>query len=139
MYFIKIRKILKSSSLKITPQRVAVLEAFENLAKHPTADKIIDYIRGNHPNIAIGTVYKTLETFVDKGILIKVKTEKDVMRYDHIVEPHHHLYCVESDRIEDYFDDELNVLLTNYFNKKQIPDFEVDDIKLQIKGKFNNK
>jgi Fur family peroxide stress response transcriptional regulator len=137
MDFNGIRDILTTKNLKITPQRMAVLEALDSLKQHPTADNIIEFIRKNHPNIAIGTVYKTLETFVEKGIIQKVKTDKDVMRYDYIMDKHHHLYCDESDRIEDYFDEELNGLLEDYFNKKQIPDFTIEDIKLQIKGKFN--
>jgi Fur family peroxide stress response transcriptional regulator len=58
------------------------------------------------------------------------------MRYDPILEKHHHLYCAESERIEDYFDDELNDMLKEYFERKQIPGFTIDDIKLQIIGKF---
>jgi Fur family peroxide stress response transcriptional regulator len=46
------------------------------------------------------------------------------------------LYCAESDRIEDYFDTELNEIIGNYFAKKGIPDFKIEDIKLQIIGKF---
>jgi Fur family peroxide stress response transcriptional regulator len=52
------------------------------------------------------------------------------------MESHHHLYCSESDRIEDYKDNELNELLENYFETKGIPDFKIEDIKLQIIGKF---
>lgn len=133
-----IKDVLQSMGLKITPQRIAVLEAMNSLTDHPTAESIIDYIRRNHPNIAVGTVYKTLETFVEKGIIKKVKTERDVMRYDSILEKHHHLYCIESDRIDDYYDPELNDLLEDYFNKKDIPNFKIDDIKLQITGKFTN-
>jgi Fur family peroxide stress response transcriptional regulator len=60
------------------------------------------------------------------------------MRYDAIIENHHHLYCAESDRIVDYYNDEINNLLTEYFRKNGIPDFEIGDIKLQIIGKFLN-
>ncbi|MCB0822456.1 MAG: transcriptional repressor [Bacteroidales bacterium] len=134
----ELKETLTAKGLKITPQRLALLEALEN-NQHPTADNIIGYIRQNHPNIAIGTVYKTLETFVEKGIIKKVKTEKDVMRYDAITDNHHHLYCSESDRIEDYFDEELNQLLTSYFAQKQIPGFQIEDVKLQILGKFKNE
>lgn len=130
---------LKNSDLKVTPQRVAVLEALNNLKDHPTADKIKEYVVKNHPNIAVGTIYKTLETFVEKGLVKKVKTEEDVMRYDSILEKHHHLYCEDTDRIEDFFDDELNNMLEKYFNKKKIPNFKVKDIKLQIIGTFNQK
>lgn len=130
---------LKSSNLKVTPQRLVVLEALGNLKNHPTADNIKEYVVKNHPNIAVGTIYKTLETFVEKGLIKKVKTERDVMRYDPILETHHHLYCEESERIEDFFDDELNNMLQKFFMKKKIPNFKVKDIKLQIIGSFNNK
>ena len=129
---------LKDSNLKVTPQRIAVLEALNNLKEHPTADKIKEYVVRNHPNIAVGTIYKTLETFVDKGLVKKVKTEQDVMRYDAILENHHHLYCEDTERIEDFFDDQLNNMLEEYFKKKKIPNFKVKDIKLQIIGTFNN-
>jgi len=135
----KYRIDLKNSNLKITPQRMAVLEALENLKDHPSADKIKEYIVKNHPNIAIGTIYKTLETFVEKGLIKKVKTEKDVMRYDAILERHHHLYCEDTERIEDFFDEELNNILEQYFMKKNIPNFKVKDIKLQIIGTFKDK
>ena len=134
--FDKIRNLLKEKSLKITPQRIAVLEAVIELGNHPTADNITESIKTNHPNIAVGTVYKTLETFVENGIVKKVKTDRDIMRYDAILEKHHHLYCVESDRIEDYYDDELNQLIEKYFKKKKIKNFNIKDIKLQIIGNF---
>ena len=130
---------LKDSNLKVTPQRIAVLEALNKLRDHPTADKIKEYVVKNHPNIAVGTIYKTLETFVEKGLVKKVKTDKDVMRYDAILDKHHHLYCEDTERIEDFFDEQLNEMLENYFKKKKIPNFKVKDIKLQIIGTFNNK
>ena len=63
----KIRIELQNHNLKVTPQRTAVLEALNNLKDHPTADNIKEYVVRNHPNIAVGTIYKTLETFVEKG------------------------------------------------------------------------
>ena len=80
---------LKNSNLKVTPQRTAVLEALNNLNNHPTADNIKEYVVRNHPNIAVGTIYKTLDTFVEKGLVKRVKTEEDVMRYDAILDKHH--------------------------------------------------
>jgi len=127
---------LIEKGLKVTPQRIAILEAIVRLKNHPTAENIVGYIRKNHPNIATATVYKVLDVFVSNELINKVKTENDTMRYDAIMENHHHLYCSESDRIEDYNDEELNELIEKYFEKKGIPDFEIKDIKLQIIGKF---
>jgi Fur family peroxide stress response transcriptional regulator len=130
-----IRNKFAEKGLKITPQRVVILEAVYKLNNHPTADNIIEYIRESNPNIATGTVYKVLETLVENGLIKKVTTDKGIMRYDGIVEKHHHIYYQDSDRIEDYFDDELNELLKNYFENKKIHDFKIEDIKLQISGK----
>ena len=135
----EIRNKLIEKGLKVTPQRMAILEAIIKLNNHPTAENIIDYIRKNHPNISTATVYKVLDALAEKGLIKKVKTEKDVMRYDAFLEKHHHLYASDSDRIEDYLDDELNEILENHFEKKGIPGFKIEDVKLQIIGKFTDK
>jgi Fur family transcriptional regulator, peroxide stress response regulator len=131
-----LRTKLIDKGLKVTPQRMAIFNAIIKLKNHPTAENIIDYIRKNHPNISVGTVYKVLDILVDNQLIKKVKTEKDIMRYDAVMESHHHIYCSDSDKIEDYFDHELNELLESYFKKEKIPDFKVEDIKLQIIGKY---
>ena len=134
----EIRDKLTEKGLKVTPQRVAILEAIIRLNNHPTAENVIDYIRENNPNIATATVYKVLDALVMNELIRKVKTERDVMRYDAMMENHHHLYCSDSDRIEDFVDDELNKILEKYFSKKKIPDFKIEDVKLQIIGRFLN-
>jgi Fur family peroxide stress response transcriptional regulator len=132
----QIKKKLHHSGLKVTPQRLAILQAVYDLGNHPTADQINDHIREVHPGIAMGTIYNVLDTLVENSLVKRVKTDKDAMRYDGILEAHHHLYCAETDRIEDYFDEELDQLLSNYFKKKRVSGFEIRDILLQIKGDF---
>jgi len=132
-----IREKLQEKGLKVTPQRVAIYQAVVKLNNHPTAENIIDYIKANHPNISVGTVYKVLDSLVENDLLKKVKTEKDFMRYDAVLSHHHHLYCIETDRIEDYDDEHLNEFLKEYFKKHRIKNFKIEDIKLQITGKFS--
>ena len=133
------RNKLAEKGLKITPQRIAILEAIIKLNNHPSAENILDYIRKNHPNIATATVYKVLDALVGKGLIKKIKTEKDIMRYDAFLENHHHLYASDSDKIEDYIDNELNELLEKHFERRRIPGFKIEDLKLQIIGKFTDK
>ena len=129
-------EILVQYGLKVTPQRLAILEVLLSLDNHPTAEFIIRLIRLNHPNIAAGTVYKTLDTFTKKGLINKVKTEQDIVRYEAITQKHYHLYCPDSERIEDYTDNTLHELIEKYLNKNPIPGFVVKDINLQIVGIF---
>jgi len=135
----RIIKALKDCGLKVTPQRIAVFDAVIGLNNHPSAENVTEYIKTNHPNISTGTVYKTLETLVKCGIIKKVKTDADVMRYDAIVAKHHHLYCADSERIEDFMDEKLDNMIDNYLKNISIPGFKIEDIKLQIVGKFTNK
>lgn len=133
-----IRDILAENGLKVTPQRVAVYEAISKMHNHPTADNVIDFIKRKYPNIAIGTVYNTLETFAQKGIINRIKTNGDVMRYDAMLQRHHHLYSADSRRIEDFYDEELNNYITEFMKQKKIPNFTIEDVNIQIVGKFND-
>jgi Fur family peroxide stress response transcriptional regulator len=135
----EIRNKLTDRGLKVTPQRMAILEAIYNLKNHPTAENIIDYIKKMYPNIATGTVYKVLGVLVENRLIKKVTTEKDAMRYDGVMESHHHFYCQETELIKDYFDEELDELLQKYFEKKSLPGFKIEDIILQIKGTFQKQ
>ena len=132
----QIRNKLVEKGLKVTPQRLAILEAIYSLNNHPTAEMILGYLKESHPNIASGTVYKVLDTLVETRLIRRVKTENKVKRFDGMLENHHHLYCSESDEIQDYVNEELDQLLTDYFKKNKINDIEIEDIKLQINGRI---
>ncbi len=135
----EVGKRLKESGLRVTPQRVAVLEALMEGNNHPSADDVVRIVREQYPNIAVGTIYHILDNLVQKGILNKVQTEQNVVRYDAVIEPHIHLYSGEENRIEDYFDKELMELVKNYLRKNKIKDFKVNNINLHLIGEFRNK
>jgi len=132
----QIKEKLVEKGLKVTPQRLAILEAIYMQNNHPTAEMIMDYIRETHPSIASGTIYKVLDALIENGLITRVKTEKDIMRYDGILEKHHHLYCSESEEIKDYINEDLDRILSDYFKKNRIENFEVEGIRLQINGRF---
>ncbi|MCS6978713.1 MAG: transcriptional repressor [Flavobacteriales bacterium] len=129
---------LKMAGLKVTPQRLAVYQELISFKNHPTAEMILDKVRQKHPGISVATIYKILESFEEKGLVRRVKSDSDVMRYDSTVHAHHHLYCTQSDRIEDYEDSELDAWIAKYFERKSIPGFSVKEITLQIHGIFHD-
>ena len=131
----EIAKRIGESGLKITPQRVAVMQALEKL-NHPRAEEIYKEVSASIPGLSPTTVYNVLDVLVSKGIAKKVKTESGIMRYDAVSDHHHHMYCMKSDKVEDYFDPELDKILQEYFEKKRIDGFKIEDIKLQLMGKF---
>jgi Fur family transcriptional regulator, peroxide stress response regulator len=133
------KEVLSAHKLKVTPQRIAVLEALYELKDHPTADRIIDRVKIRHPHIAGGTVYRTLDSLAQKGIIQRVKSDRDVIRFDEVMQPHHHYYCTDSDEILDYFDNGLTDLLSDYFRQHGLPGFSIEDIRVQVSGRFKPK
>ncbi len=130
-------ELLKEKGLKVTPQRIAIYDAVVKLKNHPTADNIVDTIKADHPSISVATVYKVLSVLVENGLLQKVKSEKEIMRYDAMLEHHHHLYCSDSERIEDFHDPKLDEIIQAYFENKKIKNFKLENFKLVLTGKFN--
>lgn len=139
MYFKEARVIIAEKNLKVTPQRVMILDAIIALNNHPAAEQIIESVRRNNPNISVATVYKVLETFVEKKIISVVTAPGDARRYEIIHEEHHHMYHIDSKEITDYYDEELNDLLKAYFFKKSIPGFNIENINVQISGVYRKE
>jgi Fur family peroxide stress response transcriptional regulator len=127
-----IRNMLIEKGLKVTPQRMAILEAVIGMKNHPTAEQILSSIHRKNPNISPATVYKVLDTLVENKLMKTVKTDRDIKRYDAMVKKHHHIYYADSDRIEDFVDEELNTLLEKYFSGKDFSNFRIEDFVLQI-------
>lgn len=129
---------LRDKGLKVTPRRLLILETIIELNNHPAAEDIIKYIRKRNINIATATVYKALDALVAKKVINKVETEKNIIRYDAISNAHLHLISDESNIIKDYQNEEITIMLDKYFKKNKIQDFIIEEIKLQIIGKFKN-
>jgi Fur family peroxide stress response transcriptional regulator len=132
------REKIAAGNLKVTPQRVAILETLIKMNNHPTADLLYAKLNKKEPNISLGTVYKTLETLAQEGIINKVKSDTGSLRYDAITDRHHHIFCSDTNNITDYFDGELDVLLSDYFRNKNIPGLNIEDVKLHIIGTFSD-
>jgi len=116
----------------LTGPRRVVLETLATLqGTHPTADEVYGAAHARGSDVGRATVYRTLETFVDLGILTKASHTGTAVRYDAILQRHHHLVCLRCDGIVDIADDQLDAV--------PVPDtsklgFEVKDAQVQLRG-----
>ena len=62
-------EMLKKSSVRITPQRHAILEFLIHSMSHPTADEIYKALEGKFPNMSVATVYNNLRVFREVGLV----------------------------------------------------------------------
>jgi len=94
-------QILKAQNISVTPQRVEILRNIMERQDHPSAENIFQEVRKILPMISFNTVYKTLETFCQLGLIKKVNPLHEVARYDGNTTPHTHLICCRCHRVED--------------------------------------
>lgn len=65
----EVDQLLRSHGLRRTPQRQATLEAVAAAAGHATAEEIVDRVRRKLPAVSPSTVYRTLASLEEVGIL----------------------------------------------------------------------
>lgn len=69
--------LLNESGLKITKPRLSVLEILDKHGMPLTAEEIYLACQKHDSGINLSTVYRTLETFLEKGIVIKPFTKQN--------------------------------------------------------------
>ncbi len=95
------KKMLKEKGLKLTGQRLLVLETMaEHPGEHLTAEEIFDLARRNYPEIGLATIYRTLQVLVELNVVDKISFDDGFARYELIEEldserhHHHHAICI---------------------------------------------
>ena len=81
--------------MKITTQRLGVFLIVERAQDHPSALDVYKRIKSRHPTTSHDTVYRTLDTFAEWGLIDKVEYLDAKIRFDPNVKPHHHFICTE--------------------------------------------
>jgi Fur family peroxide stress response transcriptional regulator len=106
----ELRARFKARGVPLTHQRLAVYEELAGRHDHPSAESLYASLKTDYPSLSLGTVYKTLQTLQELGMVSRVDSPTTQARYDAITRTHHHLVCSICGRIEDVFDERLDRL-----------------------------
>ena len=93
IYLEKYVTILKQNQLKITPQRLAIMKYLDENRTHPTADRIYIDLKEKNPALSKTTVYNSVETLKEHGIIQSLTISGSELRYDFENKMHHHFLC----------------------------------------------
>jgi len=96
-----IKKSLKASGLRCTPQRYAVMAFLMEHNSHPTAAEIFEAVNRVDPRSSRATTYKNLRDLVEAGLVREVAVEGRAARFDAKGMPHHHFICDRCGNVED--------------------------------------
>ncbi|MDY6932962.1 MAG: Fur family transcriptional regulator [Spirochaetota bacterium] len=88
-----LKNILAERGINPSYQRLKILEYLLNTKTHPTVDTIYQDILKEIPTLSKTTVYNTLKTFIEKGIVMTLLVDDNEVRYDAKIEFHAHLIC----------------------------------------------
>jgi len=92
--YVTYREVLSLRGLRVTPQRLMILQVIDEGNGHLTADQIGDRIRAKFPAIHQGTIYRTLELLREAGLVSETHLGDRSAVYELMGNhPHHHLVC----------------------------------------------
>ena len=95
-------KKLRYKNIKVTPQRIAIINFLEENKIHPTAEIIFKNIVKDYPSISLATIYNTLDKLIEINEISKLKISNDnKVNYENNLIPHHHFYCKKCKNIFD--------------------------------------
>jgi Fur family transcriptional regulator, peroxide stress response regulator len=87
--------------LKLTPQRIAILDYLSGNRAHPSAEDVYRAVRRRFATMSFATVYNTLETLKRCGMVVELTGDPEKKRFDPDSRPHHHLICTGCRKIVD--------------------------------------
>lgn len=103
---------LEAAGKRSTPQRHAVCQALVEHGGHPTVAEIFDRVRFTFPMISQATVYNTVDTLRELGVIRPLDLATDGhTHYDLDPTPHVNLVCTSCGAILDLYPESLAALL----------------------------
>ena len=76
------REKCKGRNLSMTPQRVAIFQVVMDSANHPSTEEVFQQVKKTFPDISVDTVYRTLSTFAEIGVIQVVEGYGEAKRYE---------------------------------------------------------
>jgi len=94
-------EVLRENGLRVTAIRMAVLESLTDHA-HLPAEEVLELVRSRLGTASMQSVYDTLHTLTDAGIVNEIEPAGHPARYElRVGDNHHHMICRICGRIED--------------------------------------
>ena len=95
-------EVCRKEGLKITHQRLEVFKELLNSQDHPTVEKLYRRLLRKLPTISLDTVYRTLTTLEQHGLVTRVQTLESQARFEGRIDNHHHAICKNCGKITDF-------------------------------------
>jgi Fur family ferric uptake transcriptional regulator/Fur family peroxide stress response transcriptional regulator len=94
------KTLLKEQGLKVTPQRLALLDLIEEHG-HISIEELYELLIEDFPSLSLATIYKNMIIMTNSGILKEIKIDNAKSKFEIIKDDHIHFICSCCGAIED--------------------------------------
>ena len=101
-----LKRELHKRGIRPSYQRVRILEILHRKDTHPTVEEIYQILSPEIPTLVKATVYNTLHSFVQAGLVRVVNIDDNELRYDLVIADHGHFKCKSCGTIYNF---EINI------------------------------
>ena len=102
----KVKDLLREKGLKVTSQRLMVLNILSTHGdEHLTVEEIYDLAKEESPEIGLATIYRTVQVLLELHVIEKVTFDDGFARYELNGEEtgsghrHHHAICTQCGKV----------------------------------------
>lgn len=134
----KVKDLLREKGLKVTSQRLMVLNILSAHGdEHLTVEEIYDLAKEESPKIGLATIYRIVQVLLELHVIEKVTFDDGFARYELNGEEtgsghrHHHAICTQCGKVYSLETDLLDTLEKQVFESLG---FEVTDHEVKLYG-----
>ncbi|OHC73967.1 MAG: transcriptional repressor [Rhodospirillales bacterium RIFCSPLOWO2_12_FULL_58_28] len=107
----RIERLCNQKKMKMTGQRRIIAHILSEAVDHPNVEEVHRRSSELDPKISVATVYRTVRTFEDAGIIDRHEFGDGKSRYEEASDDHHdHLIDIQSGKVIEFQSDEIEAL-----------------------------
>lgn len=101
---------IRSEGLKVTSQRVAVLDSFLQIEDHVSVEDIHNILSRNRQKVGYATVHRTMKLIARCGLARLVRFDDGILRFEHRYKHkhHHHLVCTSCGQVIEFNSEKID-------------------------------
>ena len=127
----------KSVGIRMTGQRQIIIKVLENSKDHPDVETLFERANKIDNKVSIATVYRTVRTLQNAGILEKLEFNDGRSRFEDAVRNHHdHLIDLDTGKVIEFLDEEIEQIQTKIAKKLG---YKLIGHKLELYGRKNDR
>ena len=127
----------KNVGIRMTGQRRLIIKVLENSKDHPDVETLFERANKIDNKVSIATVYRTVRTLQNAGILEKLEFIDGRSRFEDAVRKHHdHLIDLDTGKVIEFFDEEIERIQHKIAKKLG---YNLIGHKLELYGKKNDR